>query len=139
MPKHQTKVVAIYSLVLNNIKKPNQTYENLEVWINIDRRPSFFQEIYSKETDIFGIVNVGVEFADDKAVEIIVDLFDQHDSLKYIISKEEIRGNRAIFCKKKLVDKDGTGFEVDIYKEKDLISIEGLFKIVEHGGLHRYG
>lgn len=124
MSKHQTKVVTTY----DNLKKPSQTYDNLEIWINIDGRPSFLKEMYRKESDIFGMIPAGLYFANDKAIEFIVDVFEQRRSLKYIVSQEEANGDRALFCRKKLVDKDGNGFEVDIYKEKDLISIKGLFK-----------
>ena len=125
MPKYQTKVITTYP----NLKKPSQTYGNLEVWINIDGRPSFLNETYVKECDIFGIVPSGLDFARDETIELIVDIFEQHDNLKYIISQEEINGDRALFLRKNLVDKEGKGFEVDIYKEKDLVSIKGLFKI----------
>ena len=58
-----------------------------------------------------------------------MDIFEQHSSLKYVVSQEEVNGDRALFCRKKMVDKDGNGFSVNIYKEKDLMSIEGLFNI----------
>ena len=125
MSQYQTKVITTYS----NLKKPNQTYDNLEVWINIDGRPSFLNEIYVKECDIFGIIPAGLDFANDKVIEFIVGVFEQHCSLKYIVSQEETNGDRALFCRKNLVDKEGRGFDVDIYKEKDLMSAKGLFNI----------
>ena len=125
MSKHQTKVVATYG----NLKKPSQTYDNLEIWINIDGRSSFLEEMYLKESDIFGMIPTGLDFANDKAIEFIVGVFEQRCSLKYIVSQEEVNGDRALFCRKKLVDKDGNGFKVDIYKEKDLMSVKGLFNI----------
>jgi|10_taG_2_1085330.scaffolds.fasta_scaffold00383_20 hypothetical protein len=125
MPKRQAKVITTYG----NLKNPTQTYENLEIWINIDGRESFLTEMYLKECDIFGIVPIGLDFASDQSIEQIVNVLEQNLSLKYIISEEETKGNRALFCKKKLVDKDGVGFHFDANKETDLISIKGLFNI----------
>ena len=125
MSEHKTKVVTTYG----NLKKPSQTYDNLEIWINIDGRPSFLKDMYRKESDIFGMIPAGLDFANDEVIEFIVHVFEQHDGLKYIVSQEETNGNRALFCRKKLVDKDGNGFDVDIYKEKDLMSVKGLFNI----------
>ena len=125
MSEYKTRVVATYG----NLKKPNQTYDNLEIWINIDGRPSFLEDMYRKEADIFGMFPTGLDFANDRAIELIVDIFEQHSSLKYVVSQEEVNGDRALFCRKKMVDKDGNGFSVNIYKEKDLMSIEGLFNI----------
>ena len=68
-------------------------------------------------------------YANLKKPKLIVDIFEQRDSLKYIVSQEQINGDRALFLRKNLVDKDGNGFEVDIYKEKDLMSVKGLFNI----------
>ena len=125
MSKHQTKVVATYG----NLQRPNQTYENLEIWINIDGRQSFLTEMYLKECDIFGIVPIGLDFASDQSIEHIVDIFEQDINLRYLISQEETNGNKALFCRKNLVDKDGSGFDFDASKETDLISIKGLFNI----------
>tara|TARA_R110000737_G_scaffold310560_1_gene319201 strand:- start:1442 stop:1825 length:384 start_codon:yes stop_codon:yes gene_type:complete len=125
MSKHQAKVITTYG----NLKRPTQTYENLEVWINIDGRQSFLTEMYLKVCDIFGIVPAGLDFASDQSIEQIVDIFEQNLSLKYIISQEETKGNKALFCKKNLVDKGGSGFDFDENKETDLISIKGLFNI----------
>jgi len=125
MSKHKTKVITTYP----HLKKPNQTYENLEVWINVDGRESFLKETYIKECDIFGIIPSGLDFADGKVIENIVAIFDQDSSLKYVISQEEVNGDRALFCRKRLVDKDGKGFQFDMYTEEDLISTIGLFNI----------
>ena len=125
MSKYQIKVITTYG----NLQRPNQTYENLEIWINIDGRQSFLTEMYLKECDIFGIVPIGLDFASDQSIEHIVDIFEQDINLRYLISQEETNGNKALFCRKNLVDKDGSGFDFDASKETDLISIKGLFNI----------
>ena len=124
MSKHQTKVIVTYC----NLKQPDQTYKDLEVWINIDGRESFLKEIYAKECDIFGIIPAGLDFVNNKVIENIVSVFDEYDGLKYIISQEEVDGNMAFFCRKKLADKEGNGFDVNIDTEENLISTTGLFK-----------
>ena len=123
MSKHGPKVIAIFS----KLEIPTQTYENLEVWINIDGRESFMIETYSKECDIFGVVPQGFDFANENTITTIVEIFKKYPDLKYVASQVNDNLERVLFCNKPLVDNDNTGFSVNFNEEKDLISVEGLF------------
>ena len=123
MSKHGPKVIAIFS----KLEIPTQTYENLEVWINIDGRESFMIETYSKDCDIFGVIPQGFDFANENTIKTIVDIFKKYPDLKYIASQVNDSFQRVLFCNKPLVDNDNTGFSVNFNEEKDLISVEGLF------------
>ena len=123
MSKHGPKVIAIFS----KLEIPTQTYENLEVWINIDGRESFMIETYSKDCDIFGVIQQGFDFANENTITTIVEIFKKYPDLKYVASQVNDNLERVLFCNKPLVDNDNTGFSVNFNEEKDLISVEGLF------------
>mgnify|MGYP003115073977 CR=1 FL=1 len=123
MSKHGQKVIAIFS----KLEIPTQTYENLEVWINIDGRESFMIEMYSKDCDIFGVIPQGFDFANENTITTIVEIFKKYPDLKYVASQVNDNLERVLFCNKPLVDNDNTGFSVNFNEEKDLISVEGLF------------
>lgn len=124
MSEHDTKVVFTYA----KMKQPEQDYDNFEGWINVDGRSSFQNEIYSIDTDIFGIVPKGLDFAHSKVVKMIVDIFQQIDGLKYLVSEEAYDSKKAFFMNKRLADKDGNGIHFNFSEEKDVVTAKGLFK-----------
>jgi hypothetical protein len=123
MSEHDAKVIVVFS----KLELPVQTYKNLETWINIDGRDTFMMETYSKQCDIFGFIPQSFDFANEKTIEIIVEIFKKNPTLKYIASQQNESLERVLFCKKSLVDEDNTGFSVDFKKEQDIISVKGLF------------
>jgi|TARA_A100001391_G_scaffold76213_1_gene49335 hypothetical protein len=124
MSEHDPKVVFTYA----KMKQPEQDYDNFEGWINVDGRSSFQNEIYSIDTDIFGIVPKGLDFAHSKVVKMIVDIFQQIDGLKYLVSEETYDSKKAFFMNKRLADKDGNGIHFNFSEEKDVVTAKGLFK-----------
>lgn len=124
MSEHDTKVVFTYA----KMKQPEQDYDNFEGWINVDGRSSFQNEIYSIDADIFGIVPKGLDFAHSKVVKMIVDIFQQIDGLKYLVSEEAYDSKKAFFMNKRLADKDGNGIHFNFSEEKDVVTAKGLFK-----------
>lgn len=111
------------------IKRHFQTYENLEIWINVDARESFLKEIYSNECEIFGLLPKGIQLMNNDSIKNIVNIFQQYQDMRWIVSKEKYLSQRAIFMRKDLVDANNRGFSFGTSQQEETITVEGLFKI----------
>ena len=125
MSLHDPKViVASY-----NVKRHFQTYKNLEIWINIDRRETFLKETYNKTCDIFGLLPKGIDFIDNSSIKNIVTLFQQYQNMNWIVSEEKYLSHASLFMRKYSVDPDNTGFSFRESKEEETMRVEGIFRI----------
>jgi len=111
------------------IERHYQTYDNLEIWINVDRRESFLKQIYYYECDIFGVLPKGIKFMNNESIKNIVSVFQQRQDLKWIVSKEEALSKKSMFMRKDLVDPNNVGFSFGLEQQEESVQVEGIFKI----------
>ncbi len=64
------------------VERHYQTYENLEIWINVDQRKTFLKEVYDGECEIFGVLPKGIKFMNNESIKNIVSVFQQRQDLK---------------------------------------------------------
>lgn len=110
-----------------------QTYDSFCLWINVDGRKNFLQDIYKREeADIFCVMQRGFRIASEDSIENVVKVFEANKQLACILSLETFNGSHSFFIHKDRLPNSEQGFDLWEIQRKDSIkkaTVGGIFTI----------